>query len=203
MVHFMLALCYFIGAFPPGYIVAKLWKGIDIREHGSGNIGFTNVLRVLGKKAGIITLICDVGKGVLAVYVATYAASGVESPTIFALYRAIGGALAIIGHNWPVFIGFRGGKGVATSLGVFLGLAPIATLIATGIWIFLLLISNMVSLSSIITAALLPLIIFATHYSIVYIVIGILMAVMIIIRHKSNIARIIRGEENKFFKKAR
>lgn len=195
----VLIFCYFLGAIPTAYLMGKLCRKIDIREHGSGNVGFTNAVRVLGTLPGIATLAVDIGKGFLAVWLAKiYISFSPENDILLHLLYALAGIVSIVGHNWPVYIGFKGGKGVATGFGVFLALTPIPTLVIIGVWLLSVSITKIVSISSIISILILPLIVYFRGDNIVYVILSLAMAIVTVIRHRPNIQRLLRGEENKF-----
>ena len=184
---------YLLGAVPTGYIIVKLLKGTDIREHGSGNIGATNVKRVLGTAWFFIVLFLDAMKGFVPVFIASNF-FGETMP-----YLAIAaGALAIIGHTFTVFLKFKGGKGVATALGVFLGLAPFSVLSSFAVFAILLFFFGYISLGSIAAAALLPVFIFIYGEGLPVLALAVIMAAFIIYKHKDNITRLMNGTENKF-----
>ena len=186
---------FFVGALPFGFIVSKL-RGIDIRKKGSGNIGFTNVFRVVGKMEGVVVLILDISKGLLPVlllnkYYGYY-------------YGMIAGVSAMLGHIFTPFLKFKGGKGVATGLGVFIGLAPFSALFSFVVWLIVVSVSRYISLGSITAAIALPLFIFFSRfivrdeYNIFLLIFTILVCLLVIILHRSNIKRLIKGKENKF-----
>jgi glycerol-3-phosphate acyltransferase PlsY len=191
-------ISYLIGSIPFGYIVARL-KGIDVRQHGSGNIGATNVGRVLGKGYGVAVYILDLAKGFVPVYVVS---SMVETQNFVSLQVIICGLAAILGHVFPIYLRFKGGKAVATSCGVFLWLAPLALLIAVATWIIVTLSFRYVSLASIVGAlALITTIIVlgsdpfgSGKYLTTF---ATLITLIVIIRHKSNIKRLLSGCESK------
>ena len=185
-------LSYLIGSIPTGYWIGLIVKKIDIRTVGSKNIGATNVFRILGRKYGILVLVLDILKGVIPVIGARI----YFSPEFQVVWILVGLA-AICGHTWTVFLGFKGGKGVATSLGVFLGLAPIPVLIIIPIFIGFFYTTRFVSLGSIISSLFLPPLVWIFTQSIPLLNFCIAMAVLIIIRHIPNIKRLIKGEENK------
>jgi len=194
--------CYLVGAIPTAYIFAKILKGIDIRQHGSGNVGSTNAMRVLGKLPGIATLVIDMLKGFIMVIVANYFAATYLEKGISAHFFVAVCALAIIcGHNWPVYIKFKGGKGVATTCGVFFAIAPVSGFFAILIWIGTLFISKYVSLSSLAALGCLPLIMKLRHEPSSYVILSIVLFFMTAIRHRSNIARLLKGQENKISSK--
>jgi glycerol-3-phosphate acyltransferase PlsY len=200
----ILLLSYLLGSVPSGYLVAKS-QGIDIRQHGSGNIGATNVLRVMGKKWGYPVFACDVLKGFLAVKLAgALAAAG----HLDAVLGAVLGAIAcILGHNYTVWLKFKGGKGIATSAGVLLGLFPLTVILAVLIiWLVVFFVGRYVSLASICAAVSLPVAVFllvtrsGTDFWILFwfsVVIG----ALAVWRHRSNLARLANGTESRFTRK--
>ncbi|GBD99908.1 glycerol-3-phosphate acyltransferase [bacterium BMS3Abin07] len=195
MILMLLAISAFLtGSIPVGLIVARS-KGIDIRTKGSGNIGATNILRNIGKKEALITLIGDISKGVIPVLVAW---------KFFPDDTRVGiiGLSAIAGHDFSIFLKFRGGKGVATSLGVLLAYSPFAALATAAIWIIVLVISKISSLSAILAFLLLPLTIFIIDNTEGKFLISLIIAALIIIKHKDNIKRLINGEESRMVRKS-
>ena len=194
-------LGYLIGSVPFALIFGKVFGGIDVREHGSGNLGGTNVIRILGLKVGIPVILCDIGKGVLAAFIGTMI--GGE------LFGLLAGVFAVFGHFYPVFAGFKGGKGVATGAGVFFYLAPLQIAIALGIFFLVLLIFGYVSLSSIIGAAtgmvlfLLPEFITGMEINLGVRIGGLLIGAFIIYKHRSNIKKLVIGEEKRTLYKNR
>jgi glycerol-3-phosphate acyltransferase PlsY len=198
---FVLVISYLVGSFPTGLIAGRI-RGVDLREHGSGNTGFTNALRVLGPKAGIPVLIVDVAKGFLAV-VAVAAIAGAASPLGPTGIRIAAGLAAVAGNIWSVFMAFRGGKGVATAAGVFLALSPVATAVALAIWFAVVFASGYVSVGSIAAAFALP---FAvgiearvsrTPQPVALVAAAALVAIAIVVRHRSNLRRLLAGTESK------
>ena len=192
---FFLILAYLIGSFPSAVWLGKTFYNKDVREYGSGNAGATNTFRVLGKKAGIPVLLMDVFKGWFAVYLASFSvADNVESQLAF-------GIAAVIGHLFPIYTGFRGGKGIATLLGFMIGVEPIAAGICALIFLISFLISKYVSLSSIFASIAFPLVIvFSYGYNNVnssLFLFSIFVPILALITHQKNIERLIRGEENK------
>jgi len=186
----LVLISYFFGALPFGYLVGKAVRGVDITAHGSGNIGATNVWRTLGPVPGALVLAADVTKGALPVWLGrVYGAPGVELLT---------GAAAVIGHGWSVFLGFRGGKMIATSAGVLLMLSPLATLGGLIVWVVTLAVSRYVSLASIIAAASIPLWFYYLGFSRDYLIFTSILAAAAIYKHRSNIKRLIQGNEYKF-----
>ncbi len=190
---FVWLIAYFLGSIPFGVVLAKLNK-IDIRQQGSGNIGATNVNRVLGKKAGVLTLMGDCAKGALAVFIASLAFEDTVK-------IAIAGFFAFCGHLFSVFLKFQGGKGVATGLGVFLYLMPWATLSSMGVFAVSVKTSKYVSLGSILAAATLPLFGLLYKMPLPFVVASALVAILTVVKHHENIQRLLAGTENKLGKK--
>lgn len=188
-----------MGAIPAGLIAGKLFKGVDIREHGSGNIGFTNALRVLGVVPGAVVLLADVAKGVVPVLLISRLGT-IQANALTPYIRELCGGFAIIGHIWTVYLKFRGGKGVATSLGVFLSVYPLAGLISLGVWIVAVGIIRYVSLGSILLCISFCVVVFITYEPRVWSmgIMGLMVTAMVIYRHKGNIQRLLAGEERKF-----
>ena len=189
---------FLIGALPSGYIIGKCY-GIDIRKHGSGNIGATNIKRVLGEKAGALTLLMDILKGIVAVILLSsiydYIIPSVDTATISPFL----GLAAIIGHCYSPFLGFNGGKGVATTFGVFAILAPYSTVIAAIVFVIIQRTTSFVSVGSLCAAIAFPLAtyFFYPMYSRETFWVGIVAATIIIWRHKTNIQRLVKKEELK------
>ncbi|MBN2227912.1 MAG: glycerol-3-phosphate 1-O-acyltransferase PlsY [candidate division Zixibacteria bacterium] len=192
---------YLLGSIPFGYLTARLYGIDDIRKHGSGNIGATNAWRVAGPSAGILVTVCDVGKGVLAVVVASRIGGDVLAVDYVKL---IAGMAAIVGHLFPVSFLFRGGKGVNTALGVMLTLLPIQALIALGVFIMTVALSKYISLGSILGASAFFLGVLITRLTglsevhPVYVITTFILALLIIYAHRSNIKRLLAGNENRF-----
>ena len=196
-------VAYLLGSIPSSVWIGKIFYGIDVREHGSGNAGTTNTIRILGYKAGIPVFIIDALKGWLAVFL-TKIIFGYFPSMEMPEYMPIVSAVAVVlGHIFPVFAGFRGGKGVATLLGVGFGLIPIPALIALGIFIAVLLCFGYVSLASITAAVTLPVVtyFFVMPDNFFLLLLTIAVAVFVPITHRQNIKRLMNGTENKFLKK--
>jgi glycerol-3-phosphate acyltransferase PlsY len=195
---------YLIGSLPTSFIMGKVTRGLDIRQHGSGNVGATNALRVLGTKIGLFTLLVDIGKGFLTIFLARKFLP--EASNLF--FIGIGLA-TILGHIFTIFLKFKGGKGVATSAGVFLALTPLAVAIALAVFVIVVAVTRYVSLGSILAASVLFLteliINFTNSFSqLEFLIFVFIVALFIIIKHRSNIARLLAGNENKLsFKKNR
>jgi glycerol-3-phosphate acyltransferase PlsY len=181
---------YLLGSVPTGLLLAKA-LGVNIREAGSGNIGATNVYRTIGRKLGILTLVGDCLKGLIPVLIAKW----LDLPDVWV--AAIGLA-ALLGHVFTIFLGFKGGKGVATALGVFLGTSPLSVLVAIVVFALVLYIWRYVSLASIIAAALIPGIVRILGGKPELILMSLAIAAVVIFRHRENIARLRNGTESKF-----
>jgi len=189
---------YLLGSIPFGYLIVRVAGGGDVRAAGSGNIGATNVNRVAGKGAGLATLLLDVAKGYLAVWLAARVSGGDVG------WMAISGMAAVIGHLFPVWLGFRGGKGVATAVGVFVPLCWMAVGAAALVWLVVVSISRYVSLASVVAAALLPLCMYflyvpgTSHAPPVSVSVSTaLVAILIIVKHRANMQRLIAGTESR------
>jgi acyl phosphate:glycerol-3-phosphate acyltransferase len=195
-------LSYLIGSVPWGYLIARL-KGVDIRQHGSGNIGTANVLRVMGKKWGYLVFLCDFFKGILSVKLGSLIAA------YFLVNVGLGSVIAalacVLGHDYPIWLGFKGGKGIATLAGTVLSLFPPLVFVSFGVvWIAVFLISRYTSLASISAAVALPIaayLIVAKAELPLLVGFSVLMAAIAIWRHRTNIARLLNGTENRFGKK--
>lgn len=190
-------LAYTIGSFPTSFILARTIKGIDIRQVGSKNAGATNVLRAVGKLPALITLAIDIFKGVVAVtLIANFFYSfGIDLDYNF--YRGLLGLTVVCGHIWSVFLGFRGGKGVATTLGVAVGITPAALLPAVAIWVVVFYITNYVSLASIVTLVSFPIVACLLKYPFYTILFSVVICSVGIYKHRDNIVRLLKGRENK------
>ena len=198
-------IAYLLGSISFSVIFSKKFAGFDVRDKGSKNAGTTNVLRTVGKKAAAITLICDILKGVVAILVALIANKLVEGSNGELLVQ-IAGVFVILGHTFPIFFWFRGGKGIATALGVLLITNYQIGLICLVFALVIMLITRIVSIGSILAAILFPILtIFINENYIVgnnYIIFGILIALLVIFNHRANLKRILSGTENKLsFKK--
>ena len=206
MLILAIILSYILGSIPVGYILTRALKGIDIRRYGSGNFGATNVFRVVNPPAGIVVLVLDMLKGLIPV-------------TLFAdwllprhpgidqmIVRLVLGLASVCGHNWTIFLKFKGGKGVATTAGALLGLSfkiPSLGLIAglcLGIWVLIVLVTGYVSLGSIIAALSLPIFMLVFNQPFKLLIFSVALCLFVVYRHKSNIGRLLRGEESKIFR---
>jgi acyl phosphate:glycerol-3-phosphate acyltransferase len=200
----LIVLSYLLGSIPFGFIVGKTVKGIDIREVGSGNVGATNVLRALGPAFGTLVMICDILKGVAAVLVAKHLFVGHSQ----ASWVIVASLLAIVGHTASPFIRFKGGKGVATSLGVIFGMNWMIASIAFILWASILAVTRYVSIASIIAPYTVPLMMLlwkpvfcGTAVPVHYAVFALVAATLILLKHRSNISRLINRTEPKFGQK--
>jgi glycerol-3-phosphate acyltransferase PlsY len=208
-------IAYILGSIPTAVWIGKVHYGIDVREHGSKNAGATNTFRVLGKKPGIIVLLIDILKGALASSLPYFALSAMitlpdSGPNAEQLIgignvQIVASILAVVGHVFPIFAGFRGGKGVATSLGVIIGLQPIAAIICLVVFLSVFIASKYVSLGAMVAAVVFP---FVVHFvlkneSLWMTLFSILLSVLVIFAHRKNIGRLMSGEENRMnlFKK--
>jgi len=186
----LIGFAYLLGSVPTGYLMGT-WMGVDVRAAGSGNIGATNVARVVGKRQGILTLITDVAKGITPVFAAFQLGF---APTA----AALAGTAAFLGHLYPVFLKFQGGKGVATALGVYAGLAPMVSLVLVVIFAAVALTSRIVSLGSMAAALAAPVTFWFFSYPPAEISLSAFIAAMIILRHRGNLRRLIAGTEPRF-----
>lgn len=188
-------IAYLLGSIPSAVWLGKWLHGIDVREHGSKNAGATNSFRVLGKRTGIMVLVLDVSKGVLSMMVCMLLLKQTGSM----IYQMVSAGICVLGHVFPVFAGFRGGKGVATSLGVFLGLNPLTALTCILVFLLVFMATRYVSLSSITSAFLLPFISFFIYHQeareILYF--NMILSLIVILAHHKNIKRLIAGEEQR------
>lgn len=191
----VITICYLLGSIPFGYIVGKMFKKIDIRELGSGNIGATNVFRMLGPSLASLVLIGDIGKGILSIYLVRF--FNIDN----LLISTIAGLVVICGHDWSIFLGFKGGKGIATTFGVVFALNPTISILAVIVWGIVLVTTRYASLSSIlaIISILIFTILFKQPYE--YIMFSAIILVLGIFNHKDNIKRLRSGNERKIGEK--
>ena len=194
MTYALVLAAYLAGSIPTSFIIGKIFHGIDLREHGSGNLGATNAFRVLGARSALPVVLVDMAKGLVPVWLfPTWMAVGFGWTLAFA-------AAAILGHMFSVWVGFRGGKGIATSAGAFLALAPWAVLGGLLLWIGVTFVTGYVSVGSIVTAALLPVLVWLTPHTgdmaLVWFAVG--LAAVVTWAHRANIRRLKRGEEHRF-----
>ncbi|HXX21964.1 MAG TPA: glycerol-3-phosphate 1-O-acyltransferase PlsY [Terriglobia bacterium] len=189
-------IAYLLGSIPFGYLIVRWQRGIDVRATGSGSIGATNVMRNLGVLGFVATFLLDAGKGLVAVQLVSKMTFG--DPTLV----AAAAFAAVLGHCFPVWLGFRGGKGVATGVGVFIALAPLQVVLVLVIFAFVVAIWRYISLGSIVATAAFPVLVYLMKHPPIQIVIGAAAAAAIIIaRHHANIARLLKGTESKLGQK--
>jgi glycerol-3-phosphate acyltransferase PlsY len=203
-------LSYLVGSIPTAIIVARALKGIDIRQHGSGNAGGTNVIRVLGWKAGVFVIVCDMAKGLFATMIIAQLMHVLPFANArpfdqFPVMQIVAGCAAMLGHIWTLFAGFKGGKGIATAGGMLLGIAPIEVAVSLGMFMIVFLISHYVSLGSLTAAATFPLTMvmrenvflvdIPSYHTLVWFSVAI--SLLIIYTHRANIQRLIKGTENR------
>jgi acyl phosphate:glycerol-3-phosphate acyltransferase len=195
---------YLLGSIPAGYLAGRM-AGIDIREAGSGNIGATNVTRTLGRRYGYPVFVVDFAKGALAVCVSILVGRHVEAkPIATEMYGIVGAICCVLGHVFPVWLGFKGGKGVATSAGALFGLMPLAAAIGVGLWVIIFEVTRYVSLASVATAILLPLTVLGLRRrtdGMALFYFTLCLAAVVIFRHRSNLSRLLRGTEPRFKRK--
>ncbi|GAA0100047.1 glycerol-3-phosphate 1-O-acyltransferase PlsY [Paraclostridium bifermentans] len=200
MINYLIIILvsYFIGSISTSYIIAKRMMGVDIRTQGSGNAGSTNVLRTLGKKAGILTFVGDLLKGVVAVLIAKVIATIAHTDVATASYIAV--VFVVIGHNWPIYLGFRGGKGVATSLGAMIAVNPVIALSCFAFFILIVYVTKYVSLGSVLGICTSPIIMFFIgNYK--GLAVTLFLSASVIFKHRENIKRLLNGTERKIGEK--
>jgi len=199
-------LAYFLGSIPTGYLAGRI-RGIDVRKVGSGNVGATNVTRVLGKQFGYPVFVVDFGKGLAAVAVGVTIAKTAElTPKFVDLCGAVAAIFSVLGHSYPIWLGFKGGKGVATSLGSLFGLHWLSAAIVCVVWIVAFQLTRYVSLSSIIAAIALPVTVAIMLFlkqlqTPVLLYFALCLAAIILLRHRSNFSRLLKGTEPRFARK--
>ena len=189
---------YLIGAVPTSYVVGRVGRGIDLREHGSGNLGATNAFRVLGWRIALPVLLFDVFKG----WFPTFAFplwDGAARPEWALVY----GAAAVVGHVFSIYVGLRGGKGVATTGGVLFALAPGAAALGVGAWVLVVALTRIVSLASLVAAIVIPVAVYVMRGSDAVFGLTLGLAVFVVFAHRSNIRRLVRGEEHRFGRRTR
>ena len=195
----LIVIAYFIGSIPTALIVSKTFFGVDIRDYGSGNMGATNTFRILGSKYGTIVMICDILKGMIAVSLYNFIPSHQHNETAATNLMVGLGLSAVLGHVFPIFAQFRGGKGVATLFGMMLGLQPIIAASCIGVFLLVLFFTRYVSLSSILAGLSLPICVLWIWNDdvIIYRIFAVLVAAMIILTHQKNIKKILNGNESR------
>lgn len=193
-------VAYLLGSIPTAVWYGKVFHNVDIRNHGSGNAGATNSLRVMGKRAGVIVLLIDLLKGFLAVNLSVIIAQQTNFQPLEVI-KALLGLAGVLGHIFPVFAQFKGGKGVATSLGVILAIHPMATLVCVVVFLIIVFATRYVSLGSMVSALAFPIQLFAGLWGQqpnAFIVFGFALALLLVIMHRENVQRLLAGNENKF-----
>lgn len=200
-----ISIAYLLGSIPSAVWIGKAWNGVDVREHGSKNAGATNTFRVLGKKAGITVLIIDVFKGFLAVFMPVFLGSSELSKEELIHIQIICAITAVLGHVFPLFANFKGGKGVATSLGVIIGIHPPSAGVCLLLFLIVFIVTKFVSFGAICSAIAFPfvLVFLFKETDFWLILFSVILSLAVIIAHKKNIVRLLRGEESKMslFKK--
>jgi len=191
----MLLAAYLIGSVPTAYILGRALKGLDIRKYGSGNVGATNVMRVLGTTAGVATLGIDLLKGFLVVFFVSPVLCPESPPPPF--WQVLACIAVVVGHNWMIFLKFTGGKGVATTAGAFLAFAPGAALSAVAVWAAVVALTRYVSLGSILAGISLPLFMLLFGAPPTYVWFGLALTAALIVKHRANIRRLLAGTERK------
>lgn len=194
---------YLLGSIPTAVWVGKTFHEIDVREHGSGNAGATNTIRVLGWKTGIPVLLIDMAKGWTAAMLPVFLKAAEPHSAMLVDLQILTGLIAILGHVFPLFAGFRGGKGVATVAGAMLAIHPILTLASFGVFLIVLIITGIVSVSSMAMGIAFPILLFTLFDtpSLIFKIFSVFIAVALIITHRKNIRRLLKGEEKKLFGK--
>ena len=195
-------LAYMLGSIPSAIWIGKRFHNIDVREHGSGNAGATNVIRVLGWKTGIPVLLIDIAKGWLAAMLPVFLQLADKNTALLTNLQIYSGIIAILGHIFPVFAGFRGGKGVATVFGVFLAIQPLLTISSMGVFLVVLFLTGIVSISSMTAGISFPvfLFLFFDTPSLLFKIFAIIVGTALLVTHRKNIGRIWRGEETRLIK---
>jgi glycerol-3-phosphate acyltransferase PlsY len=187
------AAAYLLGAFPTSYVVSRALRGIDLRQHGSGNLGATNAFRILGWKGATPIFLVDIAKGWFPTFVFPLW-DGAAAPEWALAY----GTAAILGHVFSPYVGFRGGKGVATGAGVFLALAPVAVTVGLVVWAGLVAATGYVSLASMVAAATIPITVALTQGTGAAFWLAVSLALFVVFAHRTNIGRLLRGQEHRF-----
>lgn len=198
----VVVLAYLLGSIATAVWVGKIFHKTDVREHGSGNAGATNVIRVLGWKTGVPVLLIDVLKGWVGTMLPVFLNMADEGSAMLTNYQIIAGLATVVGHIWPVFAGFRGGKGVATIFGVLLAIHPLLTISCFGVFLCVFLISGYVSLGSMTAGISFPvfLFLFFNTPSFYLKIFSVVVAIALLITHRKNISRLLKGEESKLIK---
>lgn len=189
-------VAYLVGSIPNALWIGKVFKGLDVRNYGSGNVGATNASRVLGWKLGVLVLSLDVLKGAVFVYIA-------KLINLDDIYLVLVSLAPILGHSYSIYLKFKGGKAVATSLGVFTVLVPKVILVLLVIFLITVFLTQYVSVASITVALLLPIFTFILYNNIIYTIFSLIIGLLVVCKHKSNIINLINGKEDKYFDKTK
>ncbi|MDI3279865.1 MAG: glycerol-3-phosphate 1-O-acyltransferase PlsY [Bacillota bacterium] len=189
-------LGYLLGSIPTGVLVSRWGYGLDLRRAGSGNIGATNALRVLGPGPALLVLLVDVAKGTLSVWLARLLGGGLTA-------QVLAGMAAVIGHNWSLYLGLQGGRGIATTLGVLLVLMPQVVAVLAVIWAFVVALTRYVSLGSILAAVAFPFVVWATRLPSLYLSVSVVLSAAVIYKHLPNLRRLLQGTEHKLGQKSK
>ncbi len=192
-------IAYLLGSIPSSVWIGRTFYGVDVREHGSGNAGFTNTVRVLGWKAGLPVFLIDVLKGYIAVSLVRLGGEYIPGSITFINFQLGLGAVAVLGHIFPIYVGFKGGKGVATLLGLLLAIQPQVTLICLGIFVLIFFTTRYVSLSSMVAGLAFPLLnIFVFHTTAISLIIfSMIVSILLLLTHQKNIERLLKKEESR------
>lgn len=188
-----LVVCYLLGSIPTAYLLVRVTKGVDIRTVGSGNVGATNAMRAAGRAVGAVVYLADLGKGVLAAGVVPRWLLGVPAPGV----ALACGVAAVLGHDFPCFLRFRGGKGVATTMGVLLGSMPLVAGLTIGVWVAVFALCRYVSVASLAAAIVIPFSQLGLHRTHAEVVFGAVLALLVLVRHRSNLQRLLSGTEHR------
>ena len=189
-------ISYLVGSIPNALWIGKVFKGLDVRNYGSGNVGATNASRVLGWKLGVLVLLLDVLKGAVFVYIA-------KLINLDDIYLVLVSLAPILGHSYSIYLKFKGGKAVATSLGVFAVLVPKVILVLLVIFLITVFLTQYVSVASITVALLLPIFTFILYNNTIYTIFSLIIGLLVVYKHKSNIINLINGKEDKYFDKTK
>lgn len=195
MIYLLLAVAYLLGSIPFGMVIGARFYGVNIARKGSGNIGATNVFRVLGPKAGSVVLSADILKGLLAVLIVKLLAA---SDVNLDLIETLAAGFVVLGHSASIFLGFSGGKGVATAAGALLAMMPKILLILVLTWILVILITRYVSLASVVAAILFPVLTISFDQNVYHVALSLAVCLTIAVKHRANLVRLLKGTENKF-----
>lgn len=203
LIFSVVILAYLLGSIPTAVWVGKIFHGMDVREHGSGNAGAANTIRVLGWKTGTPVLLIDMAKGWLAAMLPVFFSLAEKGTALETDLMILAGIMAVTGHIFPVFAGFKGGKGVATIAGILLAIHPLLTLSCLGVFVVAVAITGIISVGSMSAGIAFPVFLFTFFDtpSLIFKIFSVVVAIMLLITHRNNIRRLLKGEEKKFFRK--